>query len=86
MRILEGLFGRPKKEEGRPNDGGNFMAVPGPENMTGDKEAQFAEMTRLEKEALERSIVEIEGNPNHERYGELNDLRDKLRVMNEPFK
>ncbi len=65
----------------RGNDGGKHQAVPGPENYTTDEEARVMEANRLRKEGLENLIVEIEGNPAHERRGELQDLREQLRQI-----
>ena len=81
MEFFGGWFGG-SKNEGRQNDGGDFMAVSGPENnYIPQNEAESAEERRVKKERLENLIVEIEGDPNHERRGELDALRDKLREM-----
>ncbi len=62
------LFGGEEKNGGeekketpkRTNDGGNFMAVPGPDNSTSDEEAEILEKQRLGREGEESQEIKPE--------------------------
>ncbi len=79
---MESFFGKNTEEKGRQNDGGDFMAVPGPDSGNIEEEGLDAlDKKRLEKENLEAKIAEIEGNRDHPEYAELENFRNRLREL-----
>jgi len=82
MGFMESFFGKKTEPDGRQNDGGDFMAVPGPDNgQTEEKGFEAVEQKRLRKEELENKIVEIEGDPNHPEKDKLEEYRNRLREL-----
>ena len=82
---IEEIFSRRKKyreDEGRKNDGGNFMAVPpqAPGDITKEELNMLYKHARNRRD-LESKIVEIESDPNHPQQDQLEELREQLRDM-----
>lgn len=74
----------------RKNDGGDFMAVPGPDNSLGDEDVMSPEQLKktiedLEKEKKWREEEVNEDPTNQESADRLFEIKELLKNLNEKY-